>query len=177
MKTKGFLKGLVWFCMAGFFVSCAAAPEKSRMIPVVDYSTFGSTDRTLKVAEIKGGETTGWTVPKIDNTSLKQALIRTLNDSRIFKAIFTGQQGDYELDAEIISQKLEPGIEAYAALFIHYTLVETKTNQVIWTESIFSQNDGFGANQGKDVLEGAARDNLTQLVRKMAEILPRQSEK
>lgn len=177
MKTKGFLKGLVLLGIAGIFASCAAVPEKSKMIPVIDYSTFGSTDRTLKIADINGGETTGWTVPKIDNESFKQALIRTLNDSRIFKAVFTGQQGDYELDTEIISQKLEPGIEAYAALFIHYRLVETKTNQVIWTENIFSQNDGFGAHQGKDVLEGAARDNLTQLVRKIAEILPPQNEK
>ena len=100
--------------------------------------------------------------------------IARLLKSGIFKEIFTDQNGDYELDTEILSQKLQPGLTAYAALFVRYRLVGTRTNQVLWTENIFSQNDAFGANQGKDVLEGAARDNLAQLIRKLADILSQQ---
>ncbi len=171
MKTRKNLKSFPLLFVAVMLVSCATAPEKNKMVPYIDYSTFASSGRTLKITEVKGGEETGWDVPKIDNKSFKEALIDTLKKTGLFKEIFTGQPGDYELDAEIVSQKVQPGLTAYAALFVHYRLVETKTNQAIWNENIFSQNDAFGANQGKDVIEGAARDNLTQLIRKLSEIL------
>lgn len=182
MKTTESLKRFLLLFVAVILVSCATAPEKYKMIPYIDYSTFASSGRTLKITEVKGGEeTTGWEVSKIDNKSFKEALIDTLRKSGLFKEIFTDQTGDYELDTEIVSQKLQLGLTAYAALFVHYRLIETKTHKVIWTENIFSQNDGFGGfggvgtNQGKDILEGAARGNLAQLMRKMAEILTRQN--
>ena len=56
-------------------------------------------------------------------------------------------------------------------------MVETKTYQAIWTEKIFSQNDAFDANQGKDIIEETARDNLTQLIKKFDEILTRKDRK
>ena len=177
MRTKENLKSSLLLFVAVILVSCATAPEKNKMIPYIDYSTFTSSSRTLTITEVKGGEETGWDVSKIDNKSFKEAIIDTLKKSGLFKEIFTDQTGDYEVDTEIVSQKLQPGLTAYAALFVHYRLVETKTNQVIWTENIFSQNDAFGANRGKDVLEGAARDNLAQLTRKLAEILARQNRK
>lgn len=176
MKTKENLKISLLLFIAVVLVSCATAPEKNKMIPYIDYSTFASSSRTIKITEVKGGEET-WDVSRLDDKSFKEALIDTLKKSGLFKEIFTDQTSDYELDTEIVSQKLQPGLTAYAALFVHYRLVETKTNQVVWTENIFSQNDAFGANQGKDVLEGAARDNLAQLIRKLAEILTRQNRK
>jgi hypothetical protein len=177
MKKRENLKSFLLLFVVVMLVSCATAPEKNKMIPYVDYSTFASSGHTLKITEIKGGEETGWDVPKIDNKSFKEALIDTLKKTSLFKEIFTEQTGDYELDAEIVSQKVQPGLTAYAALFVHYRLVETKTNQTIWTENIFSQNDAFGANQGKDAIEGSARDNLAQLIRKLSEIFAQQNRK
>lgn len=177
MKIGENLKMFLFLLVAVMLVSCATAPEKNKMVPYIDYSVFASSSCTLKITEIKGGEATGWDVPKIDNETFKDALINTLRKSGLFTEIFTDHHGDYELDAEIVSQKVQPGLEAYAALFVHYRLVETKTNQTIWKENIFSQNDAFGANQGKDVVEGVARNNLTQLVRKLSEILTQKSGK
>ena len=177
MKADSSFRKFLLLFAALTLVSCATAPEESRMIPYIDFSTFSSSDRTLKIGEVKGGEETGWDVSKIDNKSFKEALIGTLNKSGIFKVIFTEKTGDYELNAEIVSQKLQPGLTAYAALFVHYSLIESKTNQVVWTENMFSQNDAFGANQGRDVLEGAARNNLAQLVKKLADILSQQNRK
>ncbi len=177
MKTRENLKGFLLLFVAVMLVSCATAPEKSKMIPYIDYSTLASSGRTLKITEVKGGEETGWDTPKIDNKEFKEALMDTLKKAGLFKEIFTDHAGDYELYTEIVSQKVVPGLTAYAALLVHYSMVETKTNQAIWTENIFSQNDAFGANQGKDAIEGAARDNLTQLIRKLAEILTQQNRK
>jgi hypothetical protein len=175
MKTKENLRNFLILFVALILVSCATAPEEKKMIPYIDFSTFSSSGRTIKIIEVKGGGETGWDVPKIDNTSFKEALVGTLKKSGLFKQILTDHTGDYQLDTEIVSQKIQPGLTAYAALFVHYRLIETKTNQVVWTENIFSQNDAFGENQGKDVLEGAARDNLAQLIRKLADILSRQN--
>jgi len=174
MKTKENLKSFLLLFIAVILVGCAPAPEKIKMIPYIDYSTFTSSGRTIKITEVKGGGETR-DVSRIDNKTFKNALIDTLKKSNLFKEISTDQTGDYELNTEIISQKLEPGLTAYAALFVHYRLVKIKTKQVIWTENIFSQNDAFGANQGKDVLEGVARDNLAQLIRKLRDILTRQN--
>jgi len=175
MKIKENIKSCLLSFVAVVLISCATAPEKNKMIPYIDYSTFTSSGRTVRITEVKGGEKTDWDVSKIDNKSFKEALIDTVKKSGLFKEVLTVRTGDYKLDTEIVSQKLQPGITAYAALFVHYSLVETKTNQVIWSENIFSQNDAFGENQGKDVLEGAARDNLARLIKKLAKILNQQN--
>lgn len=176
-KIRKNLKSFLILFVAVMLVSCATAPKKNKMIPYVDYSTFASSGRTLKITEVKGGEETGWDIPKIDNKDFKEALMDTLKKAGLFKEIFIDHAGDYELYTEIVSQKVVPGLTAYAAIVVHYRMVETKTNQAIWTENIFSQNDAFGANQGKDAIEGAARDNLAQLIRKLAEIFTQQNRK
>lgn len=173
MKTKKNVKSFLILSIAMILVGCAPTVEKIKMVPYIDYSTFTSSGRTIKVTEVKGGgeETLGYS--KIDNESFKEALLETLKRSNLFKGIYTNKTSDYELHTEIISQKVEPGISAYAALYVHYTLVRTHTRQIIWSENIFSQNNAFGANQGKDVLESVARDNLAQLVRNLSVILAR----
>lgn len=173
MKTNN-LKSSLPMLVALMLVSCATAPEKSRMIPYIDYSMFASSGRTLRITGVKGGEETGWDTPKIGNEAFREALLDTLEESTLFKEIFMDHAGDYELSAEIVAQKVVPGLTAYAALLVRYGFVESRTNQTVWQENIFSQNDAFGENQGKAVLEGVARDNLSQLIRKLAEILAEQ---
>lgn len=177
MKTKENLKSFFLVIIVMLLVGCAPSAEKIKMVPYIDYSTFTSSGRTIQITEVKGGgeETQG--LSRIDNKSFKEALIDTLKRSNLFKGIYINQTGDYLLHTEIISQKVEPGISAYAALYVHYSLVKIKTKQVIWSENIFSQNNAFGANQGKDVLESVARDNLAQLIRKLRKILARQNRK
>jgi hypothetical protein len=177
MVTQKNFTSFIFFFFAAMLVSCATAPEKSKMVPYIDYSTFVSSSRTLTIKEVKGGEETGWDTPRIDNKDFKEALIAALKKSGLFKEIFTENAGDYELYATIISQKVVPGISAYTALLVHYRMVDTKTNQDILTENIFSQINAFGENLGKDAIEAAARDNLAQLIRKLNELFTKQEKK
>lgn len=149
-------------------VGCAPSAENIKMVPHVNYSTFASSGRTLTIRGVTGGgeETPG--MAKIKNESFQEALVETLKRSHLFKGIYLNKPADYKLHTEIVSQKVEPGLTAYAALFVHYTLIRTKTNEIIWSENIFSQNNAFGANQGKDVLESVARDNLAQLLKRLS---------
>ncbi len=177
MTTRGVLVRFLLLLATMILMSCATAAEKDKMVPYIDYSAFTACGHTLKISEIKGGEETTGEIPKIGNKSFQDALVDTLRKSGLFTAIYTDQTGDYELRTEIVSQKVEPGMTAFAALFVNYRLIETGTNHAVWTENIFSQNDAFGANHGKDVLEGVARDNLAQMVRKLASILNQQNRK
>ena len=173
MQTKENLKRFLLVFIAIIFVGCAPTAEKIKMVPYIDYSIFTSSGKTIQITEVKGGgeETQG--LSRIDNKSFQEALLDTLRKSNLFREVYTNQTAYYKLNTEIVSQKVEPGISAYAALYVHYSLVKIPTKQVIWSENIFSQNNAFGANQGKDVLESVARDNLAQLIRKLGYILSR----
>jgi hypothetical protein len=101
----------------------------------------------------------------------------TLNNSGIFKRILTEEQADYELHTEIISQEVKAGFPTNAILFVHYSLIETTTNQVVWKESLVSQHaskfeEAFdGGLRHKLANEGAVRDNLTQLLGRLSNVL------
>ena len=173
MKSKKNIKNFLLVFIGIILVGCAPSAENIKMVPYVDYSTYTSSGRTIKITQVKdrGEETLG--ISRIDNESFQEALHMTLRRSKLFKGVYTNKVADYELHTEIVSQKVEPGISAYAALYVHYSLVRTSTRKIIWSENIFSQNNAFGSNQGKDILESVARDNLAQLIRKLRKILGR----
>ncbi len=169
INVKNFF--LVFFSF--ILIGCTPSAENIKMVPYVDYSTFTSSNSTINIKSVKdrGEETLG--MSKIEKESFEQALYMTLRRSKLFKGVYTNNIADYELHTEIISQKVDPGMTAYAALYVHYSLVRTDTRKIIWSKNIFSQNDAFGANQGKDVLESVARDNLAKLVKNLNSILSR----
>jgi hypothetical protein len=166
-----FTKNYLFIFISLILVGCAPSTENIKMVPHVDYSIFTSSTRTVTIRGVTGGgeETLG--MAKIKNESFQEALLETLKRSHLFKGVYLNKAADDELHTEIVSQKVQPGLSAYAALFVHYTLISTKTNKIIWSENIFSQNNAFGANQGKDVLESVARDNLAQLLKRLSSVL------
>ena len=58
-------------------------------------------------------------------------------------------------------------------LFVNYKLIEDKSNRELWKENILSQYDSEvgGAESKKKANEGAARDNLSQLVKKLSNVI------
>lgn len=171
MISKKNVKSFFLVFVSLILVGCAPSAENIKMVPYVDYSTFTSSNSTINIKPVKdrGEETLG--MSKIEKESFQEALYMTLKKSKLFKGVYTNKVADYELHTEIISQKVDPGMTAYAALYVHYSLVRTHTKKIIWSKNIFSQNDAFGANQGKDVLESVGRDNLAKLVKKLNFIL------
>ncbi len=157
---------------------CATAPKVAKMIPNVDYSAFTSTDKTIKIQEVYGGELTDpMGTSKIESKSFQEALLTTLRKSGIFKEVFIDRSGDYELKTQIVSQKITSWLASTSVtLFVHYRLFETKTNKELWRESILSKYDTDiskkdASDQGAGENEGAVRDNLTQLLKKLADFM------
>lgn len=172
-------KNLVLFPIFLSFIfgtmSCAVPPPAAlKMTPYIDYSQFTPTEKTLSVAKVKMERKTGsFESPRksliITVETFQSALIECLHKSGIFQEIFIDQKGDYELQAQILSEKVIPGLTINVILFVHYSLVDNKVNKVIWKESIVSQYDTYGGEPTNGV-EGAVRDNLSQLLTKLSQV-------
>jgi hypothetical protein len=96
-----------------------------------------------------------------------------LEQSGLFKKIYTEGSGDYQLDTEIISLDIMPGIpDLVATLFVHYKLTEIKSQKELWKESILSQyrEASFTLHgvRSRKAKEGVVRENLSQLLKKLA---------
>ena len=151
------------------------------MIPSFNHTTFVSTDKTLMVAEVKGGEKTKILhVSKIENKGFHEALTNTLKESGIFKEVFTAEKGDYEIYAEIIGHELDPGFPHTVTLFINYRLIEADSGKEVWKENILSQYDAKwheAVNLAKKGNEETVRDNFTQLIKKLSNVLSKLNKK
>jgi len=179
MKKNKTLKSVILLLIVAVTITGCASPASVKgMVPSFDHTSFISTNKTLMIAEVKGGEKTNpMLYSRIENEGFQEALTTTLKRSGIFKDVFTDKKGDCKIYAEIVSQELQPGLTITSTLFINYKLVEAKSSRELWKENILSQYDAkfeeapYGALRAQKANEGAVRDNLTQLIKKLSSIL------
>ena len=183
MKKNKTIKTVFLVLIVAVAITGCAPPSVTNMIPSFNYTTFVSTDKTLMVAEVKGGEKPypfpSRSISKIENEGFHEALTNTLKESGIFKEVFTAEKGDYEIYAEIISQELHHGtISTASILFVNYRLIEADSGKEVWKENILSQHyarlslEAFTViGRVKKAKEGSVRDNLTQLIKKLSNVL------
>jgi hypothetical protein len=96
------------------------------------------------------------------------ALVRSVEQSEIFKSVVTGGSSDYRLDAKIVfHREMEASATYESTLRVDYRLTEAASNRVAWTDSVVSQR-----NSGIDLAsanEAAAQANLTRMLKEMVE--------
>ena len=96
------------------------------------------------------------------------ALVRSVEQSEIFKSVATGGSSDYRLDAKIVfHREMEAPATYQSTLRVDYRLTEAASNRVAWTDSVVSQR-----NSGIDLAsanEAAAQANLTWMLKEMVE--------
>jgi len=162
---------LVSIVLVGYLImltGCATTSPPVKMVPYLDYSTFSATGKTIRVAEVKVGEIQ---IPaeslKITGEAYRNALRETLSKTRIFQVLPEGANADYECQAEIISQKVIPGLTANAILFVHYRIIDNRIKNVVFKASVHSQNDTYGGDL-TNALESAARDNITKIINQLS---------
>lgn len=145
--------------------SCVASINTGKMVPVIDYSAFNKGGKTLALASVTcKAEAYPISTPLlISDGAYREVLRDSIGRSGIFKEVSLGQSGDFLLKAEIVSQKLIAGLTANAVLFVHYELINAKTQEKVWQDSILSQYDSYGGDP-QNIVEGSARDNITQLL-------------
>ncbi len=180
-KNKTIKTVFLVLIVAVAITGCAASV--THMIPSFNHTTFVSTDKTLMVAEVKGGEKSkpfpSASISKIENEGFHEALTNTLKESGIFKEVFTAEKGDYEIYAEIMSYGLgrrsQIAFSIASTLSINYRLIEADSGKEVWKENILSQyNTSKGAKQAN---EGTVRYNLTQLIKKLSNVLSKLNKK
>jgi biopolymer transport protein ExbD len=178
MKKNKTLKSVLLVLIVAVTITCCAAPASViRMEPSFGHTRFVSSNMTLIIAEVKGGKKTNPMLSStIENESFREALKNTLNKSRIFINVSKDKKGDYKLYTEIISQELKAGFTMTSILFVNYILIENKSSRELWKENILSQYDvkfkgEWVQERARKANEGAVRDNLTQLVKKLSNVI------
>jgi hypothetical protein len=168
-------KKLILLILLTACTGCTPAPTVTGMVSPVLLPAPKISEKTLLVSEVRGGDITQpWSLKsKIERAGFQQALIVTLKQSGLFKRIYTEGSGDYQLDTEIISQDIMLGVpDIVATLFVHYELTKIKSQKKVWTESILSQyreaSFGFPGESQRKANEGVVRENLSQLLKKLA---------
>jgi len=166
---------------AVILAACAGPPRVENMIPALDSSGLVRSGKTLKVAEVSGGEKTNpLGSPSIENEGFRDALVRTLAASGIFDRVSPDGPGDLVLNAEIISQERLGVYQITQTLYVNYRLVDAGTGRDIWKENIFSQFEAglgdafYGQTRMEMAEEGSIRDNLTQLTGKLSKVMEEQ---
>lgn len=157
---------------------CAAAPVAKEMVPPVT-SSLVKTNNTLSVSKVTGGEKgSPMEGTKIDNESFKEALTNTIRNSKIFKEVFTNQQGDDELTADIMLQEsTQFGFDMNAVLVVEYTLIAKNSDQEPWKKVISSKYTAtfgeamIGMERSKKAKEGVVRKNLSQFIDELSKFL------
>lgn len=157
--------------LAGYFVmitGCATTNPPVKMVPFLDYSTFSATGKTIRVAEVRVGEIqTPSEGLVITGEAYRNALRETIGKTGIFRVLSEGSDTDYECQAEIISQKVIPGLTANAILFVHYRIIDNRGKGVVFKSSVQSQHDTYGGDL-TNALETAARENITKIVNQLS---------
>ena len=166
-----------------FLISCVPKLQLSEMTPSLNRSDFISTNKSLAIGEVTGKKETdilGLPMANIENEELKEAMAKTFLASGIFKEVLLERTGDYQLSANIISQKVEGAYSSTIPLLVRYKLVENASGKALWAGNIFSQktlsitDEFMGGKRVSRLREMTIKDNMNQLVRKINSIISKE---
>jgi hypothetical protein len=132
-------------------------------------------DGALVIGEVTGGKETNPMIVSasyitVDNESFRQALYESLDYAGLFRKIHLEGKQDYRLEVEILGQEVKPGFDISSTVHVRYVLYKEKENNIIWSKNIFSQHESLsgeafsGEKRAKLAIEGAVRDNISQLI-------------
>jgi hypothetical protein len=157
---------------------CASGPTATSMVATSHVPLNMKPSGILVVSPVSGGEETNpMLFSKIDDLSFREALYQSLVNSGLFEKTLLEGDGDYRLNAEIVSQEVKSGINMAATLMVHYELYEKGKDNVVWSENIFSQYEAlfeesyYGVKRAQLANEGVVKKNFNQLIEKLASFL------
>lgn len=166
-------------------VMSGCAVDSQRIVPTSVPPAAWRTDSSLRVAEVRT------TVPKatffsgsttvVENDQFRSALISTLKKSGFFVDV-SRDSGDLELQATITTQKAKeldrPGLLDFTwVMTVDYKFLD-KSNKAVWSATIESESSSAafaGSTRLIESIEGAARENLSALLKGINEQWPRNS--
>lgn len=123
----------------------------------------------IVVGQVMGGhETNPLWVSQINNAGFKKALETSLKVT----GLYGGEASMYKLNVAMLEQK-QPfaGLDITVMCSIYYSLVDVKTKQTIYSRKITTpytakiSEDFFEVTRVQDANEGAARENIAELIK------------
>lgn len=168
-----YMKMLLTGLFALFISGCAPSLNKQNMgVPSNEVTLRVSKSSVGDIIVTGGSSVTG----QIDSVSLKDAILQTLTNTKVFKVVSPKNSPDYTLHAEIISlEKPKIGFEIKSVLRVKYFILRASSNQLIWMDEFTSSytattgDSFFGPGRLTKANEGAVRENLRQLVTALSE--------
>ena len=164
---------LIFLCL--HLAACARDPEITAMVPEASESLPAASDKTVAIILAEGGEDTNpFIAPSLGNAGFRKALHLALEGAGLFRAALLDQNADYLLYPEVITQELIPGLKMTAVLHARYRLIEAWSKKKLWEDRILTVYDAdlgeglYGLTRARTALEGTVRENLKELVKRLA---------
>lgn len=155
---------------------CAAPANRDNMS--AENITLSKKHPYSVAVETKGGTETGaMDSSSISNADLKAALENSIVQSKLFKNVVQGKNGDYELTVSV-TQLSKPmfGFDMKVELETAWTLVKTSDKsiamqKVVKNVFVATTSDAFvGMTRLRLAVEGAARENIAQGLKAISEL-------
>ena len=155
---------------------CASPVTYQAMVPVT-LKVSQQHPQSVSVAALGGSGTDSMGKSQIDNAELAKAVTEAINQTKTFSRVVPGKGGDYLLTVNIVNV-VQPnfGFSFTVGLEMGWTLIRASDSSTVWQEAIKSEHtasatDAFaGTTRLRLATEGAARNNVEQGLRKIAEL-------
>lgn len=166
--------GVIVMAVAGL-TGCASTATREAMS--VGAPATKSYPYSVSVQTRGGTETTAMTGSTISNEELKAAIESSIVDSKLFRSVVQGGDGDYELTVTV-TQLTKPvfGASFTVDLETGWALAKGSDKTVVMRKGIKSSHTAtlddavVGATRMRLAVEGAARKNIAQGLQAIAEI-------
>ena len=157
-------------CVLAIILWGCAGPGVTRMIPFDTPIANRTITKTVRVKPVSG-EVKEWFNAK--NTQIRDAIVKSLEHSKLFTAVVLEGQSDLELRATIIDQRFKnPGFPpSRNEITINYKLFENESGSILWQETIQSMagsNATGGADRLRKSCEGAVRENIALFISELS---------
>lgn len=171
MNTTRRLAGCATIVVALAVAACASL-DVDRMLPPIESASQHRFDVALRVLPVTGARQESFGGPALVSDAMyREALVRTLRQSNLFRQIETERPGDYELHTELFAQgQGAVALDYRSALIVQYRIVDARTGADLWNKGFNSRKEVTvtqalsGAKRTVSAQEGSVRDNLAQLV-------------
>lgn len=162
------------FAIAG----CATPADKKAMtVSALAAATGKQYPYSVSVATSGGSATGAMESSNIDNADLKAAIEASIKETRLFKEVMQGKDGQYELTVNVIQlSKPSFGLTFTVDLEAGWTLVRASDKQVVYRRALKSSgtagfSDAFaGVVRLRLAVESAAKANIAQGLAAIAEL-------
>jgi hypothetical protein len=154
---------------AVILAGCATPADKQAMTVQKPAVAGKQHPYSVSVATSGGTDTGALDSSNIGNADLKAAIEASIRETKTFREVVQGKNGQYELAVNVISlSKPSLGLSFTVDLEAGWTLTRASDHQIVLRKAIksthtASMSDAFaGVVRMRLAVEGAARDNIAQ---------------